>query len=49
MLIIEDNPDILTLLSGKFAAGFEVHTAEEGEKGLALAEKLIPISSFPTL
>jgi signal transduction histidine kinase/ligand-binding sensor domain-containing protein/DNA-binding response OmpR family regulator len=42
MLIIEDNPDILTLLSGKFAAGFEVHTAEEGEKGLALAEKLIP-------
>ena len=42
MLIIEDNPDILTLLAGKFASGFEVYTAEDGEKGMALAEKLIP-------
>ncbi|MGV8096411.1 MAG: two-component regulator propeller domain-containing protein [Mangrovibacterium sp.] len=42
MLIIEDNPDILTLLSGKFASGFEVHTAENGEKGIMFAETLIP-------
>ena len=42
MLIIEDNPDISTLLAGKFAPDFEVHIAEDGERGIALARKLIP-------
>lgn len=42
MLIIEDNSDISTLLAEKFSSTFEVHIAENGERGIELACKLIP-------
>lgn len=42
MLIIEDNPDILSMLAEKFAARFKVYIAENGEKGIELAQKYIP-------
>lgn len=42
MLIIEDNADLSTMLANKFASSFEVHTAENGEKGIKLAKSLVP-------
>lgn len=43
ILIVEDEPDILELLSYNLRqAGFEVHTAEEGEEALRLAEEKTP-------
>lgn len=42
MLIIEDNPDISSMLAKKFVANFKVHIAENGDDGIELAHKLIP-------
>ncbi|MCC7265421.1 MAG: response regulator transcription factor [Candidatus Latescibacteria bacterium] len=43
ILIVEDEPDILELLSYNLRqAGYEVFTAAEGEEGLRLAEEQIP-------
>ena len=42
MLIIEDNPDISSMLASKFSSGFEVKIAEDGEKGIEVAQKVIP-------
>lgn len=43
ILIVEDEPDILELLSYNLRqAGFEVHAAEEGEEALRLAEEKTP-------
>ncbi len=43
ILIIDDNLLLLEIYSGKFTeAGFEVFTAEDGEKALTLLEKQEP-------
>lgn len=42
MLIVEDNLDISLMLAEKFKKSFEVHLAENGEKGIELAQKYIP-------
>ncbi len=42
MLIIEDNPDISSMLASKFDSNFEVKVAEDGEKGIEIAQKVIP-------
>ena len=42
MLIIEDNKDISSMLAEKFASNFEVHVAEDGEKGIEIAQEIIP-------
>jgi two-component system phosphate regulon response regulator PhoB len=43
ILIVEDEPDILEVLGYNLRqAGFEVHTAAEGEEGLRLAEEKTP-------
>jgi len=42
LLIIEDNADMLEYLAMKFAGDYNVYTAENAEKGLALAIAHIP-------
>lgn len=42
MLIIEDNPEISAMLAVKFASNFEVKVAENGEKGIEIAQKVVP-------
>ncbi|MGQ1784896.1 hybrid sensor histidine kinase/response regulator transcription factor [Saccharicrinis sp. GN24d3] len=42
MLIIEDNHDISSLLASKFSSKFEVKIAENGEKGIEIAQEVIP-------
>jgi signal transduction histidine kinase/AraC-like DNA-binding protein/CheY-like chemotaxis protein len=42
ILIIEDNPDLLQFLKGRFEGSFEVHTAMDGETGLKKAFDIIP-------
>lgn len=42
ILIIEDNPDLLQFLKGRFERSFEVHTAMDGETGLKKAFEIIP-------
>jgi two-component system phosphate regulon response regulator PhoB len=42
-LVVDDDADIRDMLSFKLAhAGFEVHTEEDGETGLAAAQELDP-------
>ena len=42
MLIIEDNSDLSTVLANRFSNSFEVHVAENGEKGITLAKSIVP-------
>jgi DNA-binding response OmpR family regulator len=43
ILVVDDDADIRDMLSFKLAhAGFEVHTEEDGETGLAAAQQLRP-------
>ena len=43
ILVVDDDADIRDMLSFKLAnAGFEVHTEEDGETGLAAASELRP-------
>jgi two-component system phosphate regulon response regulator PhoB len=43
ILVVDDDADIRDMLSFKLAhAGFEVHTEEDGETGLAAAQELEP-------
>jgi DNA-binding response OmpR family regulator len=43
ILVVDDDADIRDMLSFKLgAAGFEVHTEEDGETGLAAARELRP-------
>jgi DNA-binding response OmpR family regulator len=43
ILVVDDDSDIRDMLSFKLAhAGFDVHTEEDGEAGLAAAQQLAP-------
>ena len=42
MLIIEDNADLSTVLANRFSELFDVHVAENGEKGMSIAKSVIP-------
>ncbi|MDR6783229.1 ligand-binding sensor domain-containing protein/signal transduction histidine kinase/AraC-like DNA-binding protein [Pedobacter africanus] len=42
LLIVEDNPDVRQFIAGHFETEFEIHQAENGNKGLELATELIP-------
>lgn len=42
ILIVEDNPDILTYITGALSDNFTIHTAENGKQGESMAFELIP-------
>lgn len=42
VLIIEDNNDLRTFLSRRLSNNYEIHAAENGEAGLALAFDIVP-------
>lgn len=42
ILVVEDNEDLRTMLSKTFTKEYKVFTAENGEKGVELAQKHIP-------
>ena len=42
LLIVDDNVDIRTYLTGIFESEYDIHTAENGQDGFAKAEALIP-------
>lgn len=42
VLLIEDNDDLRTFLDQRLGQQYEIHTAETGDKGIALAFDLIP-------
>ncbi len=42
LLIIEDNADLRSYLSGLFMQSFNIHTAQNGKEGIAIAFETIP-------
>jgi len=42
MLIVEDNPEVLNFVATTFAANYNVHKAQDGQKGWEMAAEIIP-------
>ncbi len=42
ILVVEDNPDIRQLLTASLSSRYEVHTADNGITGIAMAQQLLP-------